>query len=86
MEAVRRVPRYYEVSQGIPKSIFKTHVTVAIILYYTFIITALKIKNLMYDWIKVGGFVRDQAGKGGRHRFCISNFSIQISEFTFHIC
>ena len=33
-----------------------------------------------------GGFVRDQVGKGGRHRFCISNFGIQISEFTFRIC
>ena len=46
MEAMGRVPRYYEVSQAIPKSIFKTHVTVAIFLYYTLtfiIITALEV-------------------------------------------
>ena len=50
MEAVGRVPRYYKVSQGIPKSIFKTNVTVVIIFYYTltFIITALKVTNLVY--------------------------------------
>ena len=28
-----------------------------------------------------GGLVRDQAGKGGRHRFRISNFNIRISNF-----
>ena len=56
-----RVPRYYEVSQGISKRIFKTHVTVAIILYYTltFIITVLKVKDLVYGWMEEGGFVRD---------------------------
>ena len=43
---MRRVSRHYAVSQGIPKSIFKTHVAIAILLYYTltFIITALKVK------------------------------------------
>ena len=70
------------------KSIFKTHVTVATIFYYTlsFIITALKVKNLVYEWMEGGVFVRDQVGKGGRHRFCILNFGIQILEFTFCIC
>ena len=34
-----RVPRYYEVSQAILKNIFKTHVNVAIFLYYTLTIT-----------------------------------------------
>ena len=40
-------PEITSVSQSIPKSIFKTHVTIAIFLYYTiaFIITALNIKT-----------------------------------------
>ena len=39
LEGLERLSRYYAVSQGIlgmPKSIFKTHVTIAIFLYYTF--------------------------------------------------
>ena len=73
-----RVPRYYKVSQGIPKSIFKTHVTVVISLYYilTFIVTVLKVKTSGYRWMEGGGFVRDQSEKGGRHRFSILNFRI----------
>ena len=65
-------------SQGILKSIFKTHVTVAIFICYTlrFIITALKVKTLGYRWMERSGFVRDQTGKGGRHRFHISHFQI----------
>ena len=44
------VPRYHMVSQGILfmlKSIFKTHVTITIFIYYTltFITTVLKVKN-----------------------------------------
>ena len=86
MEAIGRVPRYYKVSPGIPKSIFKTHVTVVIFLYYilTFIVTVvteLKVKTLGHRWMEGGGFVRDQSGKGGRHRFCISNFRICILNF-----
>ena len=48
MEVMGRVSRYNEVSQGIPKIIFKTHVTVAILIYYTltFIITVLKVNTL----------------------------------------
>ena len=63
---------------GTPKSIFKIHVTVAIFLYYalTFTVTVLKVKTLGYRWMEGGGFVRVQAGKGGRHRFRILNFGI----------
>ena len=87
MGAMGRVPRYHEVSQGLPKIIFKTHVTIAIFLSYTltFIITVLKVKTLGYRWMEGGGFVRDQAGKGGRHRFCMSNFRICISNFKIRI-
>ena len=83
MEALGRLSRHYTVSQGIPKSIFKTHVTIAIFLYYTltFIHTALKVKTSGYRWMEGGGLLRDQVGKGGRHRFRISNFYIQISNF-----
>ena len=82
MEAMGRVSRHYVVSQGIPKSIFKTHVTIAIFLYYnlTFLITALKVRTSGYKWMQLSGIVRDQAGKGGRHGFHISNFVIGIFE------
>ena len=71
-------------SQGIPKSIFKTHVTIAIFLYYTltFLITVLKVRTSGYNWMQGSGIVRDQVGKGGRHRFHISNFIIGIFELS----
>ena len=39
-------------------------------------VTVLKAKTLGYRWMEGGGFVRVQAGKGGRHRFRILNFGI----------
>ena len=62
--------------KGIPKGIFKTHVTIEVFLYFTltFIITALKVKILVCRLMEGGVFVRDQVGKEGRHRFCISEF------------
>ena len=72
-------------SQSIPKSIFKTHVTIAIFLYYTlaFIITVLNIKTSVYRWIAGGGLLRNQTGKGGRQKF--SNFKIRYLDFRFRI-
>ena len=85
MEGLGRLSRHYAVSQGMLKSIFKTHVTVAIFLYYTltFIITVLKVKTSGYSWMQGSGLLRDQAKKEGRHRFCISQFGFQISNFEF---
>ena len=53
------------------KSIFKTHVTIAIFLYYTltFIITALKVKTSEYSWMQAGGLLWDWAKKEGRFQF-----------------
>ena len=71
------------VSQSIPKSIFKTHVTIAIFLYKTiaFIITVLNIKTSGYRQIAGGGLLRNWAGKGSKQKN--SNFDIQISGFGF---
>ena len=87
MEALGRVSRHYVVGQGRPKNIFKTHVSIAIFLYYTltFIITALKVKHLGYRWMEGGGLLRDQVGKGGRHRFHILNFDIQMLGFALQV-
>ena len=62
MEGLGRLSRHYVVSQGILKSIFKTHVTVAIFLYYTstVIITALKVKTSGYSWMQGGGLLRER--------------------------
>ena len=83
MEGLRRLSRHYVVSQGILKSIFKTHVIVAIFLYYTLtvIITALKVKTSGYSWMQGSGLLREEVKKEGRHRFHISQFG--ISDFKF---
>ena len=53
--------------------------------YYTltFIITVLKVRTSGYSWMQGSGLLRDQAKKEGRHRFCISQFGFQISNFEF---
>ena len=74
MEGLGRLSRHYAVSQGILKSIFKTHVTIAIFFYYTltFIIIELKVKTSGYSWMLHSGLLRDQVKKEGRHRIGIS--------------
>ena len=85
MDGLRRLSRHYVVSKGILKSIFKTHVTVAIFLYYTLtvIITALKVKTSGYSWMQGGGLLREEVKKEGRHRFHVLQFGFQISNFEF---
>ena len=72
-------------SQSIPESIFKTHVTIAIFIYYTitFIITVLNIKTSGYRWMAGGGLLRDRTGKGGRQRFLNLIFGFWVSDFKF---
>ena len=62
---------------GMLKSIFKTHVTLAIFLYYTltFNITVLKVKTSEYSWMQGGGLLRDRVKKEGRHRFQFLGFT-----------
>ena len=72
--------------KGIPKGIFKTHVTVEVFLSFTltFIIIALKVKILVCRLMEGGGFVRDQVGKEGRHRFL--HFRIHILYLINFLC
>ena len=82
MEAIGRLSRHYVVSQGIPKSIFKTYVTIGIFLYHTliFIITVLKVRSSGYRWMEGGGFLRWGKEVG---RFRISIFAFQYLHFEF---
>ena len=56
--------------KGIPKIIFKTHVTVEVFLYIYYY----NIEGQEFSVMEGGGCVRDQVRKWGRHKFCISEF------------